>query len=152
MVCRCTLVDYNKRTTFVQDVDSGEAVHALGKELSVLLVQFCCEPKTALKNKVLKKMISFFHRTALYLCEKSEWLLLVYFRVLCSVPLSYLSIFLPIPHSLYYYHLDCFFCLAGKSCPTLYNPMDCSLLGSSVHGISQARILEWVTISFFRRY
>ena len=92
-MCRCTLVDYNKRTTFVQDVDSGEAVHALGKELSVLLVQFCCEPKTALKNKVLKKMISFFHRTALYLCEKSEWLLLVYFRVLCSVPGS------PIFHS-----------------------------------------------------
>ena len=30
------------------------------------------------------------------------------------------------------------------------NAMDCSLLGSSVHGISQARILEWVTISFSR--
>ena len=29
-------------------------------------------------------------------------------------------------------------------CPTLCDPMDCSLLGSSVHGISQARILEWV--------
>ena len=97
-------------------------------------------------------MIPFFYRTALYLCKKSEWLLLVYFRVLCSVPLSYLSIFLPIPHSLYYYHLDCCFSLADKSRPTLYNPMDCSLLGSSVHGISQARILEWVAISFFRRY
>ena len=97
-------------------------------------------------------MISFFHRTALYLCQKSEWLLLVYFWVLCSVPLSYLPIFLPIPHSLYYYHLDYCFCLADKSCPTLYNPMDYSLLGSSVPGISQARILEWVAISFFRRY
>ena len=31
-----------------------------------------------------------------------------------------------------------------KSCPTLCNPMDCSPPGSSVHGISQARILEWV--------
>ena len=30
------------------------------------------------------------------------------------------------------------------------DPMDCSLLGSSVHGISQARILEWVAISFSR--
>ena len=29
-------------------------------------------------------------------------------------------------------------------------PMDCSLLGSSVHGISQARVLEWVAISYFR--
>ena len=31
-----------------------------------------------------------------------------------------------------------------KSCPTLSNPMDCSLPGSSVHGIFQARVLEWV--------
>ena len=34
----------------------------------------------------------------------------------------------------------------AQSCPTLYNPMDCSLLGSSVHGILQARILEWVAM------
>ena len=33
-------------------------------------------------------------------------------------------------------------------CPTYCNPMDCSPQGSSVHGISQARILEWVAISF----
>ena len=37
------------------------------------------------------------------------------------------------------------------SCPTLCNPLDCSPPGSSVHGIFQARILEWVTISFSRR-
>ena len=35
-----------------------------------------------------------------------------------------------------------------QSCPTLYNPMDCSLPGFSVHGILQARTLEWVAISF----
>ena len=35
-----------------------------------------------------------------------------------------------------------------QSCLTLCNPMDCSLPGSSVHGIFQARILEWVAISF----
>ena len=35
-----------------------------------------------------------------------------------------------------------------QSCPTLYNPMDCSPPGFSVHGIVQARILEWVAISF----
>ena len=40
-------------------------------------------------------------------------------------------------------------CVA-QSCLTLCNPMDCSLPGSSVHGISQARILEWVAISFSR--
>ena len=33
-----------------------------------------------------------------------------------------------------------------QSCPTLCNPMDCSPPGSSVHGILQARILEWVTM------
>ena len=31
----------------------------------------------------------------------------------------------------------------AQSCPTLHNPMDCSLRGSSVHGIFQARVLEW---------
>ena len=34
-----------------------------------------------------------------------------------------------------------------QSCPTLRDPMDCSLPGSSVHGISQARVLEWVAIA-----
>ena len=36
----------------------------------------------------------------------------------------------------------------AQSCPTLCNPMDCSLPGSSVHGIFQAKILEWVAIVF----
>ena len=40
--------------------------------------------------------------------------------------------------------------LVTQLSPTLYNPMDCSLPGSSVHGILQARILEWVAISFSR--
>ena len=39
----------------------------------------------------------------------------------------------------------------AQSCPTLCDPMDCSLPGSSVHGIFQARVLEWVSISFSRR-
>ena len=36
----------------------------------------------------------------------------------------------------------------AQSCPTLFDPMDCSLPGFSVHGIFQARIVEWVAISF----
>ena len=36
----------------------------------------------------------------------------------------------------------------AQSCLTLSNPMDCSLPGSSIHGIFQARILEWVVIAF----
>ena len=46
-------------------------------------------------------------------------------------------------------------CLKMKSerevaqlCPTLSDPMDCSLLGSTVHGIFQARVLEWGAIAF----
>ena len=35
-----------------------------------------------------------------------------------------------------------------QSCPTLCDPMDCNLPGSSVHGICQARVLEWVAIAF----
>ena len=37
-------------------------------------------------------------------------------------------------------------CKALQSCPTLCDPMDCSPLGSSAHGILQARILEWLTM------
>ena len=36
----------------------------------------------------------------------------------------------------------------AQSCPTLSNPMDYSLPGSSIHGIFQARVLEWVAIAF----
>ena len=38
----------------------------------------------------------------------------------------------------------------AQSCPTLCDPMDCSLPGFSLHGILQARVLEWVAISFSR--
>ena len=41
-------------------------------------------------------------------------------------------------------------CLGTQSCLTFCDPMDCSLPGCSVHGILQARILQWVTISYFR--
>ena len=39
-------------------------------------------------------------------------------------------------------------CLVTKSCPALCDPMDCSPPGSSVHEVSQTRILEWIAISF----
>ena len=39
-------------------------------------------------------------------------------------------------------------CEVAQSCLTLCNPMDCSLPGSSVHGIFQAIVLEWIAISF----
>ena len=36
----------------------------------------------------------------------------------------------------------------AQSCLTLSDPMDCSLLGSSIHGIFQAKVLEWGAIAF----
>ena len=36
----------------------------------------------------------------------------------------------------------------AQVCPTLHDPMDCSLPGCSVHGIFQARVLEWGAIAF----
>ena len=42
--------------------------------------------------------------------------------------------------------------LVAQLCPTLCNPKDCSLPGSSVHGILQARILEWLAIHFSRGF
>ena len=39
----------------------------------------------------------------------------------------------------------------AQSCPTLRDPMDCSLPGSSIHGIFQARVLEWVAIAFSKK-
>jgi len=55
------------------------------------------------------------------------------------------------------YSLHCFYndtcmrvCSVAQACPTLWDPMDYSLPGSSVHGILQVRILEWVAISLSR--
>ena len=44
----------------------------------------------------------------------------------------------------------CMYALVAQLCPTLWNPMNYSLQGSPVHGILQARILEWITIPFSR--
>ena len=51
-------------------------------------------------------------------------------------------------HYLHYFHHS--LSEVAQSCPTLCNPMDCSLPGSSVHGIFQARVLEWAAISLAR--
>ena len=44
----------------------------------------------------------------------------------------------------------CVKCEVAQSCLTLCDSMDCSLSGSSVHGIFQVRVLEWIAISFSR--
>ena len=51
-------------------------------------------------------------------------------------------------HQVYWYIYIYICCLVSRSYPTLCNPINCSPPDSSDHGISQARILEWVAISF----
>ena len=63
-------------------------------------------------------------------------------HILCLLSVFFLSVF--------WLHCSACCCLVVQSCPTLWDPMDCSLPASSIHGISQARTLEWVAISFFR--
>ena len=64
---------------------------------------------------------------------------------LLPLPWETEAISLPIPC------VCCCCCSVTQSCPTLCNPRDCSMPGSSVHhGISQARILEWIAISSSR--
>ena len=55
---------------------------------------------------------------------------------------------------MYIYVCVCCVCvcvLVAQLCPTLCDPIDCSLPDSSVHGVLQARILEWVAISFSKK-
>ena len=58
----------------------------------------------------------------------------------------------PVPHSetLLFIYSMYMLSLAAQLCLTLCDPLDCSPPGSSVHGISQAEVLEWVAISFSR--
>ena len=65
-------------------------------------------------------------------------------KVRASVTSTSYSVFLGLSHV-------CYCCRLGTQlCPILCNPMDCSPSGSSVHGIFQARILQWVVIPSFR--
>ena len=92
----------------------------------------------------------------LFLCEAHLFWLFIFFP---TIPFKFpLSIPLPLPYTLY---AVCSAAAAAAkslhSCPTLCDPidgsplcdpMDCNPPGSPVHGILQARILEWVAISF----
>ena len=61
---------------------------------------------------------------------------------------SYIEFVLPLPKTLSSAGLSLAAAKSLQSCPTLCNPMDCSLPGFSVPGILQARTLEWGAISF----
>ena len=64
--------------------------------------------------------------------------------------LRYLNILRLLRSCLKFLRAVCMHTKSLRLCPTLCNPMDHSLLGSSVHGILQARILEWVAMPSFR--
>ena len=68
----------------------------------------------------------------------SHWILNLLYRKLCQLLIGF-SV-----------RICCCCCLVAKSCPALSDLMDCSPPSSSVHGTSQARILEWVAISSSR--
>ena len=92
-----------------------------------LLVSYCSSHKPYLKYDLLKEIL--------------------------SAPTAWRKSLLPFQHFsyliLFFNHLINFNkVLVTQLCLTLCDPMDCSLLGSYVHGIVQARILEWVAISF----
>ena len=65
--------------------------------------------------------------------------------ILCKQHLLYFYNTLPSRNTITYLES-----LVAQSCLTLCDPTDCSLPGSSVHGIFQARVLEWVAVSFSR--
>ena len=83
-----------------------------------------------------------------FILYKDSWFtMLCYFQIYIKVIQLYVYL-----HSFSYIFPLWFiqFSSVAQSCPTLCDPMDCSLPGSSVHGIFQARGLEWVAISFSR--
>ena len=87
-------------------------------------------------NHTKHKCIKFVWRT-------ENYMILVFSLCVCVCVYIYIHIYICI----YIY-----ICAAKllQSCPTLCDPMDCSLPGSSIPGVSQAGILEWVAISFSR--
>ena len=69
---------------------------------------------------------------------------------LCKCPLAFLLSFILFLFTVLRVAFMFYESEVTQSCPTLCDPLDCSLPGFSVHGILQARKLEWVTISFSR--
>ena len=88
--------------------------------------------------------------TVFYVCE-SIYVLYIHSSIwLFYIPHVSDIIYLSFHDFTLYDNLSAVLCLVTQWCPTLCDPIDCSLPSSSIHGIFQARILEWVSISFFR--
>ena len=80
--------------------------------------------------------------------QHKTWILILFVSTQFILQSQWLSRF---PLNLLTVNPDCsIYCPITESCSTLCEPMDCSLPGSTTHGIFQARILEWVAIFFSR--
>ena len=89
--------------------------------------------------KIAKDEESVVHEVTKSRTQLSNWTITKYVCFLCHLPATAHRHRLCVP-----------VCLVTQSCPTVWDPVDCNPPGSSFHGILQARILEWVAISFSR--
>ena len=109
-----------------------------------ILFKFYCRKKFCLllqKKLIKKKSIVTFQVEAnlqifFLLCEKHKWNNSAKLRAQTVVLYMHTHMYVYVYRSV------------ARSCPMFWHPVDCIMPGSSVHGISQARILEWVAISF----
>ena len=92
------------------------------------------------KNLNVHQQVNGWRRCGTYHCSVTQSCLTLCNPMACSIP--------GFPAHIYNGILSG--SVVAQLCPTLCDPMDCSPSGSSVHGILQARILEWVAISFSR--
>ena len=111
------------------EANPGHSFHWKNKNCLILSTDIQLEFFKQIKNDI------FFLSNESIQCFKPESLVLV--------PILPLSLCMTLS---YWCHL----CSVAWSCPTLCNPIDCSPPGFSVHGILQARILEWVAILLSR--
>ena len=84
----------------------------------------------------------FFHSCFIVFAKPNIWTVSRLIPINCSFHNSM------VPCMFSKFVLYVFVCVCTQSCPTLYDPMDSSPPGSSVHGIFQARILKWVVIFY----
>ena len=120
------------------------------QKLHRLCMQQTQPPTPAGKVRAGTKIYCSLHKLRLYFIRShsSEAFSMFTYNAVGLHILCLLSVFFFL--SLFWLHCSACCCLVAQSCPTLWDTMDCSLPALSIHGISQARTLEWVAISLFR--
>ena len=103
-----------------------------------LLWSYGLQPTRLFQARALERVAIPFSRGSSWLRDRTQASCIAgrFFTVWATRECLYVKV------QLFWIHYWC--CSVEQLCPTLCDPKDCSLPGSSVHGISQARILEWV--------